>query len=153
MSMNGTGNDEETLLKENIRPTAVRLLVWRAVKQFSYAFSLADLEEKLPTVDRSSIFRVLTLLSDHHILHEVDDGSGFKKYCVCHCENHSHCASGECGCAHVHLSCVKCHKTFCLNELHIPYVPIPDDFIVLEREYVVKGICPECQKKSVYSQK
>lgn len=140
--------DEERLKRENIRPTAVRLLVWRAISQFSYAFSLNDLEEKLPTVDRSSIFRVLTLLSEHHVLHEVDDGSGYRKYCVCHCADHTHCVKGECGCAHVHFYCLNCHKTFCLTEIHIPQVQMPDDFIATEREYIVKGLCPDCIGKA-----
>ena len=109
-------NDEEVLRQAGVRLTAVRLLVWRNIRHgFSDAFSLADLESKLPTVDRSTLFRTLTILADAHLLHETDDGSGSQKYC--------------------------------LTNVHIPSVPLPEGFDVEETEYVVKGYCPNCQRR------
>ena len=68
-------SDEQVLDNAGIRVTAVRLLIWRKVRHgFSDAFSLADLEAALPTVDRSTLFRTLTLLSEAHLLHDIDDG-------------------------------------------------------------------------------
>ena len=55
-------SESEIFLSHNIRPTAVRQLVWREIQHIDYAFSLADVEDLLPTVDRSSIFRTLALL-------------------------------------------------------------------------------------------
>ena len=91
-------SDEQVLDNAGIRVTAVRLLIWRKVRhEFSDAFSLADLEAALPTVDRSTIFRTLTLLSENHLLHDIDDGSGSQKYCVCHLDDTRQCFG------HVHL--------------------------------------------------
>ena len=45
--------------------------------------SVTDLEDKLDTVDKSTIFRTLTLFLSHHLIHGVDDGSGSLKYAVC----------------------------------------------------------------------
>ena len=57
-------SDEQVLQQAGIRITAVRLMVWRQVRHgFADAFSLADLEAALPTVDRSTLFRTLTLLN------------------------------------------------------------------------------------------
>ncbi|MCR5192114.1 MAG: transcriptional repressor [Bacteroidales bacterium] len=134
--------DEETLHNAGIRITAVRMMIWKQIRHgFDSVFSLYDLEESLPTVDRSTLFRTLTLLSDAHLLHNVDDGSGSQKYCVCHHDDTRHCLG------HVHLTCVKCHKTFCLNNVTIPPVTLPEGFIPEETEYVVKGICGHCSTK------
>ena len=135
-------SDEQVLDNAGIRVTAVRLLIWRKVRHgFSDAFSLADLEVALPTVDRSTIFRTLTLLSEAHLLHDIDDGSGSQKYCVCHLDDTRQCFG------HVHLTCRYCHRTFCLKDVHIPSVPLPTGFLMEEAEYVVKGVCPQCSNK------
>lgn len=134
-------SDEQTLDNAGIRVTAVRLMVWRQVRHgFSDAFSLADLEAALPTVDRSTLFRTLTTLTDAHLLHLIDDGTGSQKYCVCPVGDTHHCGG------HVHFTCLTCHRTFCFTDIHIPVVPLPDGFEARETEYVVKGICSSCRK-------
>ena len=134
--------DEETLSRAGIRVTSVRLMIWRQVRHSTEGvFSLADLEEAMPTVDKSTLFRTLTLFSDAHLLHNVDDGSGSQKYCVCHHDDTRHCMG------HVHLTCTRCHNTFCMTDVPIPPVPLPDGFIPEETEYVVKGICRQCSRK------
>jgi Fur family ferric uptake transcriptional regulator len=135
-------SDEQVFEKAGIRVTAVRLLIWREIrKSFDGAFSLADLEDALPTVDKSTLFRTLTLLSEAHLLHDIDDGSGSHKFCVCHHDDTLHCTG------HVHLSCRVCHKTYCLTDIRIPQVALPAGFIPEEAEYIVKGVCPECAKR------
>lgn len=134
-------SDEQALEHAGIRLTANRLLIWGMVKHtFSDAFSLADLEAKLPTFDRSTLFRTLTLFTEAHLLHDIDDGTGMQKYCVCHLDDTRRCMG------HVHLSCRICHHTYCLPNIHIPQVPLPEGFIPEETEYVVKGICARCRK-------
>ncbi len=135
-------SDEQTLMNAGIRLTANRLLIWRKIRHgFSGAFSLADLEEALPTLDRSTLFRTLTLLSESHLLHDIDDGSGSQKYCVCHLDDTRHCMG------HVHLTCRICHRTLCLPNVKIPPVALPDGFLSEETEYVVKGVCAQCSTK------
>ena len=65
---------EEVLRHHGIRPTAVRMLVLDAMERFSDTFSLADLEEATDAIDRSSIFRTLTLFTRRHLLHSFADG-------------------------------------------------------------------------------
>lgn len=135
-------SDEQVFEKAGIRVTAVRLLIWREIRRsFAGAFSLSDLEDTLPTVDKSTLFRTLTLLSEAHLLHDIDDGSGSHKFCVCHHDDTLHCTG------HVHLTCRVCHRTFCLTDLRIPQVELPEGFVPEEAEYIVKGVCPECAKR------
>ena len=130
---------EHHLEMHGVRPTAVRILVWQIATQQSETFSLADMERWMPHTERSSIFRALKLFADHHLLHTIDDGSGIQKYCVCRCENHNHIN-------HIHFSCQKCGKTYCLEDYTIPIVELPEGFTMNEAEYIVKGICKICMQ-------
>lgn len=131
-------NTEEILRHHGIRPTAVRILVYRAVRYRTETFSLTDVEEWLPDMDRSSIFRALRLFTQHDILHQIDDGSGAEKYCVCRCEGYSHLN-------HIHFACTQCGTTYCLEKQIIPIINLPEGFRPYNYEYIVKGICPKCQ--------
>ena len=133
-------NHEEAakfLEQHGVKPTAVRMLVWESISACHDAFTLKDVEESQPYMDRSSIFRALRLFAEHHIIHEIDDGTGQCKYCLCRCDNNMHRG-------HVHFSCTECGKTYCLESTGIPAVSIPDGFRMEEAEYVIKGLCDQC---------
>ena len=132
--MNST---EQYLDSHGIRPTAVRILVWDSVSEQSETFSLADMERLMPHMDRSSIFRALKLFAEHHLLHTIDDGTGQQKYCVCRCKHSRHIN-------HVHFTCLRCGKTYCLEDYTIPLVALPEGFIMEDAEYIIKGVCKNC---------
>lgn len=141
---------EKELADVGIRVTAVRTLIWRTIREKMHeAFSLADIELALLSVDKSTLFRALVLFTEKGLLHIINDGSGSNKYCVCHCDDHNHHHG------HVHLTCVSCHKTWCLEDVPIPTVPIPQSFEWQEAEYIVKAVCPKCrrerEKRGIYS--
>lgn len=138
--------DEATCLQSlearDIRHTALRLLILRTMHDFERAFSLADLEDALPTLDRSTLFRTLTLFLGRHLIHGIDDGSGSLKYALC--------ASGcDCGIddLHTHFYCTACRRTFCFRNTHVPKVPLPGGFTAESVNYVIKGRCADCAKK------
>ncbi|MBQ4377464.1 MAG: transcriptional repressor [Bacteroidales bacterium] len=134
-----TSKYESRLADAGIRVTAIRLLVLKSIlDDESGIFSLADLSERIGTMDTSTLFRTLTLFAEHHLVHEVDDGSGMQKYCVCHCDDLHHHTG------HIHLTCTRCHKTVCLRDVPIPSVPLPSGFVAEESEYIVKGLCQSC---------
>lgn len=64
----------DILNKRKIKPTAIRLLVLKAMMEFERAFSLLDLENYLDTVDKSTVSRTINLFLDHHLIHCIDDG-------------------------------------------------------------------------------
>lgn len=131
----------EKLLKiTGIQPTATRLLIYQAIQNHNAPISLTELEILLDTVDKSTIFRALSLFTEKGILHELEDGSGSKKYCFCtHQENSNHIS-------YVHFTCIKCHKTFCLDDLNLSWQNIPNEFSILEQSLLIKGICPQCNR-------
>ena len=133
---------EDVLKNAGVRVTALRLMIWRTISdKMKEAFSLADLEQLLISVDKSTLFRSLILFTEHGLLHTINDGSGSHKYCVCHCDDHNHHHG------HVHLTCIHCHKTWCLENVSIPSVSVPTGYDVVECEYIVKTVCPMCKNK------
>ena len=130
---------EKYLQEHGIKPTAVRILVWSRVAATRSTFTLKNVEDWLPEMDKSSIFRTLRLFSEQHLLHETNDGSGQCKYCLCRCANEQHRG-------HVHFTCVKCGRTYCFDSTTIPEVPIPEGFQMEEAEYVIKGVCDQCRQ-------
>ena len=139
---------EQRLLQRDIKPTAVRILTLRALEKAQCALSLTDLEARMLTVDKSSIFRSLTLFLSRHLVHAVDDGTGQTKYALCpsdcHCGEtiHEHLRD-----LHPHFFCENCRRTFCLRHSSIPPVSLPEGFHLHSAAYVLKGLCPECRKK------
>ena len=60
----------DLLAKRDIQPTAIRILVLRTMMQAGRSVSLLDLETMLDTVDKSTIFRTLTLFLSHQLCTE-----------------------------------------------------------------------------------
>ena len=132
----------EKLERKGIRVTSIRILVMEALMRASRTMSLADIETELETVDKSSIFRTLELFEEHHVVHSIDDGSGSVKYELC--ESEDECSISD---MHTHFYCEKCHKTFCLKEISIPQVDLPEGFSAHSINYIIKGICRECSAR------
>ena len=130
------------LAQREIKPTAIRMLVLRAMASVDYAVSLPDLEGLLPTVDKSSIFRAITLFHAHKLVHGIDDGSGSVKYALCR---------EECSCElpdlHVHFCCERCGRTVCIGNSPIPMVTLPAGFVLHGATYVMKGLCDKCSRQ------
>ena len=73
----------DLLAKRDIQPTAIRILVLRTMMQAGRSVSLLDLETMLDTVDKSTIFRTLTLFLEHDVVHAFEDGRGVICYELC----------------------------------------------------------------------
>ncbi|MCM1489861.1 MAG: transcriptional repressor [Muribaculum sp.] len=134
----------QTLENSGIKATSNRILVFRTLADATSPMSLIELETLLETLDRSSIQRVLTLLSDHGLVHVMEDGRGVAKYEVCHSIDGHHTNDDH----HAHFYCEKCNKVFCLEDICIPRVPVPSGFEVTGVNFMLKGLCPECHSKA-----
>jgi Fur family ferric uptake transcriptional regulator len=134
---------EEILEHHGIKPTANRLMVLRTISDFGCAFSVPDIEMQLPTLDKSTIFRTLTLFKEHHLLHTIDDGSGALKYNICHpdCDGHHSCH------LHAHFYCTECHHAYCLEKMSLRVPPLPEGFVFSDMNFVIKGICSDCSSR------
>ncbi len=130
--------DEQKLEHAGVRPTAMRLLIYKVLGKSGYPLSSLDLETELETVDRSTISRTLAIFLEHDLIHAIDDGSGSVKYEVC--RSHHHHSVDD---LHVHFHCTVCGKTFCLPD-PVPHIKLPDGFITENINYVITGKCKNC---------
>lgn len=133
---------EDMLVRAGIRPTSNRLLVLRALASSLHPLSLAEIDAAIGSMERSSVFRTLSLLLEHHLLHAVEDGRGIVKYELCHGDAH-HTMNDM----HVHFYCEGCNEVFCFENLHVPEVDLPDGFAATSVNYMLKGLCARCSRR------
>ena len=65
----------ELFERHGVRPTPNRVLVWRQLNASWRPMSLIELEEQLQSLDRSSLFRTITLFKEKGMVHVIEDGS------------------------------------------------------------------------------
>ena len=137
--------DLEHIMQEaGLRPSPVKVMVMRVLHCADRPLSAAEIETRLETVDRSSIGRTLAALAQKDIVHTIDDGTGSMKYEMCRCHGDHHEVHDD---IHPHFHCLRCRQTFCFEGIDIPAIPLPEGFTAEDVNYVVKGICPDCQHK------
>lgn len=127
---------------KGIRPTANRILVMKTLMGEQNPQSLSNLERKMVSMDKSSIFRTLTLFLEHDVVHAFEDGRGVLCYELCEekgaCDHHD---------GHIHFYCESCQRSFCMEDIHIPSFELPEGFYPHSISFVIKGECPDCRKK------
>lgn len=130
------------LESKGIRPTANRILVMKTLMGEQNPQRLSNLERKMVSMDKSSIFRTLTLFLEHDVVHAFEDGRGVLCYELCEekgaCDHHD---------GHIHFYCESCQRSFCMEDIHIPSFELPEGFYPHSISFVIKGECPDCRKK------
>ena len=127
----------EHLTKHNVKPTANRILIAEAISRYNGPVSMKELETELQTIDKSSIFRTLTLFSNQHVVHQVED-----RYELCMSDDYETDRD-----MHAHFYCEQCQRTTCLPEVDIPEIHLPKGYKLSNVNFMLKGICPECAAK------
>lgn len=136
------------LLSHGIKPTANRIMVAQAIAEAGRPVCLAELDDILDTVDKSNIFRALTLFRESRLVHTIEDETGALHYEMCHCHIHEGRHPDEIDAdddLHIHFFCRVCHRMTCLSGLPIPPVGLPDGYEALSATFIVKGVCPDCR--------
>ncbi|MEM8765443.1 MAG: transcriptional repressor [Bacteroidota bacterium] len=123
-----------------VKPTAMRLLVFRFLAKSKVAKTLTDVEHAFAKADRTTLYRTLRTFEENGLAHQIDDGTGIAKYALC-----------EAGCdceldrdLHLHFHCNHCGDTVCLTEQKIPHINLPKGYIAEDANLVLKGICEKC---------
>ena len=130
----------EHLLEEHaVKVTPNRLLVARALAHAGRPLSLMELEARLESIDKSAIFRTLATFREAHLVHVLEDAGDGVRYELCH----SHLDEDDD--VHVHFYCVKCRRTYCLENIPVPPVEVPEGYEPESVSYLVKGVCPKCR--------
>ena len=130
------------LEEAGIRPSPARALTLKALAMAARPLSAQEIEERLETVDRSSISRTLAVFTDSHLVHAISDGSGSMKYEIC---NDSH-TEGRHNDEHAHFHCRRCGKTLCLSGISAPVPELPEGYQAENATFVISGLCPDCSR-------
>lgn len=135
-----TNTLEKELQKREVRPTAMRILIFQYLLKNDVAVSLSDMEDHFDTSDRTTLYRTLKTFEEHGIVHQIDDGTGIAKYALC---------ESDCNCEieqdlHLHFHCTECNETVCLTEHKIPHISLPEGYQAEDVNLVIKGICVKC---------
>lgn len=137
--------DEATCISllqaHDIKPTANRILVAKALASSIQPQSLAELERRIISIDKSNIFRALVLFRKQHLVHAIEGSSDGTKYELCYSHDHEHDDD-----QHPHFYCEKCQQTYCLNDAELPEILLPQGFEAHSSNLMIKGLCPHCKK-------
>ncbi|UOG74635.1 transcriptional repressor [Hymenobacter tibetensis] len=136
----------QALTRHGLRQTVVRQAVLRVVADSPFALSGSEIEQLLaPNTDRITLYRTLKSFEESGLIHRVIDKSDIVRYAACsiECSAHEHFDN------HVHFKCSNCQHIYCLNQVAIPSVNLPAKFEVKTRDYLLSGVCHECQPVQV----
>lgn len=130
---------EDQLKQYDIRPTAMRMLVYSFIKDSKVGFSLSQIENHFDRSERTTLYRTIKLFEEKGLVHQIQDGTGVPKYGVCpkSCKEKHHDM-------HLHFVCSSCKNTFCLTDHQIPTITLPEGFLPEDINLVVKGCCDKC---------
>ena len=131
---------EKILENNDVKPTAMRLLVLQFLLHKKVAVSLTNIEDYFDNSDRTTLYRTVKTFEEKGIVHKIDDGTGVTKYALCE-EN--------CNCEietdlHQHFHCTKCNETVCMTDYKIPNINLPKGYVAENVNLVVKGTCEKC---------
>ena len=131
---------EKTLESKSVRPTAMRILIYKYMAEKKIAVALTDIENAFSKAERTTLYRTLKTFEEKGIVHQIDDGTNISKYALC---------EPGCNCEldqdlHLHFHCSNCDETVCLTQQKIPHINLPEGYIAEDANLVVKGICVKC---------
>lgn len=138
------GHDYTAILAAHgIRPTANRTLVARTLAAAGRPLSMSELETQIGSVDKSNIFRTLTTFREHNLVHVIEDGGDGVRYELCHSSSEHNDDD-----THAHFFCEVCRKTYCITSIEAPQPTLPQGYKLNSLNYLLKGICPSCNKRT-----
>jgi len=127
--------------RHTIRPTPVRRAVLEVLLQTPFALSGTEVEKQLAIAfDRITLYRTLRTFEDKRLVHRVIDDSETVRYAA-----YSGLLATSAAIDHVHFKCTACRHIYCLSQVAVPVVELPGRYQVTRGEYLVSGVCEQCQ--------
>lgn len=131
---------EKLLEEKKVRPTTMRILIYKFMSQKKNAVALSDIEIAFTKAERTTLYRTLKTFEENGIVHQIDDGTGTSKFALC--EEGCNCEIEQD--LHLHFHCSNCDETVCLTAHKIPHINLPDGYFAEDVNLVVTGVCEKC---------
>lgn len=92
-------------------------------------------------IDRVTLYRVLNVLTEAKLIHQVQGTDGIWRYC------YHETTSKSCPGGHPHLLCECCGEMRCLEAQELQHVNVPDGFVVSHKQMLIIGCCANCSDR------
>lgn len=136
---------DEILHAHGLRKTNFRVELLALFEGSDSSLSVDEIKSRIvSTNDKVTIYRALDSFEKSGLIHKVPDKSNLTRYALCHseCSNHGHNHN------HAHFICVSCEETFCIDEVEIPLIDIPQGYHVNQANLTLEGECAKCNETS-----
>jgi len=138
--MNWSEQATGRLNEAGFRAGAARRQVIELLEGEHCAVTALDIDRRLPTVGRASVYRTLEQLEQLDLVHRVDVGADVVAF-----------ERNDPGEHHHHMVCVRCGRLVPFEdpalERAIHGVGEGAEFEVRSHDVLLRGICPRCQEK------
>ena len=135
---------DEILHNHGLRKTNFRIELLTLFLNTSSSLSVEEIKRKVGTTnDKVTIYRALDAFEKNGLIHKVPDIENLTRYAVCGSECSTNCR-GNC---HAHFICAVCGETFCLGDTKIPWVNVPNGYLVSKSNLTLEGKCPNCSQE------
>lgn len=93
------------------------------------------------TVNRVTIYRTLHSLEEIGLIQRIAGPNHNQQYALSFSEkDHLDLSTRQ----HLYFSCVRCRTVSVLDRLNIPFIPVPESYLVQAINLTVTGICENC---------
>ena len=133
----------QILSEHKLRNTSIRREMLTLFLESDHALSHSHIESRLVSnFDRVTLYRTLKTFEEKGLIHRIANDTDIIEYALCRgdCHEHDHKHSDN----HAHFRCEQCQHTFCLEEVTIPKLPIPQGFKANDFQLLVVGVCALC---------
>ena len=134
----------DRLKKAHLHATKHRVAVLEVLMNAGRPLSHVEIQERLQDkkIDRVTLYRILSLLREASLIHQVQGNDGVWRFCS-HDEESGHCPGG-----HPHFLCESCGQMICLTNCRMQHIQVPEGFAVTHKQMLILGICESCCKKA-----
>ena len=134
---------KDILKRNGLKFTENRRVILNQFILTDYALSYSDIDSMIKRkLDKVTIYRTLKSFEENGIIHEVVDGSSQVKYALC---NSNSCSSEHHNDTHIHFKCNDCQKTYCIDDIMIPKIKLPQEFQLESQSVFIQGKCEKCK--------
>lgn len=121
------------------RLTQPRVRVLATLLEAQHPETHADLQKRLPDLDRVSLYRCLDWLCEQDHAFHLTGADGVRRYGFKDpTQDHA---------AHPHFQCMTCGVTECLPPMQAPLARLPRGYRLTSTDVLARGVCPGCSQK------
>lgn len=134
-------NVKSILKSASLKVTPPRMSVLSYLIEVGRPLSHSEIQEKMPDMDRVTLYRTLTAFVEADIAHQVQGLDGMWRFCA-HDRKQGFCPGN-----HPHFLCTTCGTMLCLLDQSMPRVEVPGGCTVSGKQLVAYGTCSSCLPK------